>query len=375
MLADTDVMRKPMPDLLKNMYNPDSILKLAQDLKAVYEPFETEAFYQTILSDKWENLELKERINHIALTLKDFLPPDYPGALEVLNGIVENYGTWLDGFAFFIPTFVEMFGLEEENWELSINALAKYTRYSSAEFAVRPFIIMDEKRMMGQMMEWSNSEDEHLRRLSSEGCRPQLPWAQSLPHFKKDPSPIFPILENLKNDESLTVRRSVANNLNDISKTHPNLVASLAKEWYGKTEETDWVVKHACRTLLKKGNKEVLEIFGFHDADAVLVEHFSLSHQEIPIGSRLTISLSVRAKEETKVRLEYGIDYMKANGKPSRKIFQISEGAFLENQVKDYEKNHSFADLSTRKHYPGQHAIVLIVNGEEKEKIEFMVSD
>jgi hypothetical protein len=169
------------------------------------------------------------------------------------------------------------------------------------------------------------------------------------------------------------VRKSVANNLNDISKTRPDIVVKLAKDWYGKNEYTDWIVKHACRTLLKKGDRDVLAIFGFSNVDAVSVSGFALSAQTITLGEEIEFSFEIESSEAIKVRLEYGVDYMKSNGKPSRKIFQISEIAFKKNQKKAYTKTHSFADVSTRKHYPGAHSITLIVNGAEHGTLDFEV--
>jgi hypothetical protein len=178
-------------------------------------------------------------------------------------------------------------------------------------------------------------------------------------------------LEQLKTDPSPYVRNSVANNLNDISKTHPDLVAKLAKDWYGENEDTDWIVKHGCRTLLKKGNRDVLAIFGYHDVTSVDVDDFALGAKVISIGEDITFSFAISTKESTKVRLEYGIDYMKANRKRNRKIFQISEILLKGNGKKSYVTKHSFADLSTRKHYPGTHSIALIVNGIERGKLDF----
>jgi len=267
--------------------------------------------------------------------------------------------------------FVELFGQDECNWDISMAALERYTVHASAELAVRPFIIKHEKRMMEQMYAWSRHEDELVRRLSCEGCRPQLPWAPALNSFKKDPTPILPILEQLKTDPSLHVRKSVANNLNDISKTHPDLVIRLAKQWYGKHEYTDWIVKHGCRTLLKKGNRDALALFGLSDTGSVLVEGFALGATAISIGDDLVFSFSVQATEPTKARLEYGVDYVKANGKRSRKIFQISELSMKKDERKAYTKKHSFADFSTRKHYPGAHSITLIINGTEQGTLDF----
>ena len=287
--------------------------------------------------------------------------------------VVMNYGSWLDGFCSFFPDFVEVYGQDEVHWDVSIDALERYTKYASSEIAVRPFIINHEERMMAQMYAWSKHEDELVRRLACEGCRPQLPWGQALPKYQKDPAPILPILEQLKTDPSLHVRKSVANNLNDISKTHPDLVAKLAKEWYGKCEYTDWIVKHGCRTLLKWGNRDVLAIFGYHDLTSIDVDDFSLEAPSVSIGGDITFSFAILAKKPTKARLEYGIDYVKSNGKRNRKLFQISEVLLKENEKKYYTKKHSFADLSTRKHYPGTHSITLIVNGVVRGKLDFEI--
>ena len=350
------------------MLNPTSLRELALAIQSVYQPFQVDAFLNSIMDETWDALELKARVRQVSLNLGKYLPADYKTAIGIINQTV----TLHKGFGLFcFPDFVEVFGQDESHWEISINALEKYTPYSSSEMAVRPFIIQHEKRMMAQMYAWSKHENEHVRRLASEGCRPQLPWAQALTKYKKDPSPILPILEQLKADPSPYVRKSVANNLNDISKTHPHLVAKLAKEWYGKNEYTNWIVKHGCRTLLKKGEPEILALFEFHESASINIKDFRQSATSVSIGDDIAFSFSIQAKEATKVRLEYGIDYVKANGKRNRKIFQISEISLKKNEKKSYVKNHSFADLSTRKHYPGIHSMTLIVNGVERKKLDF----
>lgn len=360
-----------MADLLKDRYNYESLYKVAMDIKDVYRMFQVEEFLKSTLDVSWESLELKDRNIEIAKNLRKYLPADYREAIGIIDKVVMNYGSWLDGFGWFFPNFVELYGQNEEDWDVSMGALERYTQYASAEFAVRPFIIKNEKRMMAQMSVWSKSDNEHVRRLSCEGCRPVLPWGQSLTSFKKDPTPILPILEQLKTDPSIHVRKSVANNLNDISKTHPLLVTKIAKEWYGQNEDTNWIVKHGCRTLLKKGNQDVLGIFGFKSTSDILIENFTLRESRISIGEDLFFSFTVLAKQATKVRLEYGIDYVKSNGKRNRKIFKISEISLNENERREYTKKQSFADVSVRKHYVGNHSITLIVNGVEQETLDF----
>jgi 3-methyladenine DNA glycosylase AlkC len=357
-----------MPDPLKNMLNRDSLHAFASAIRSVYAPFQTDEFIRSVMDETWDDLELKARGRKVSTNLGRYLPADYGEAIGVIDKTIIIY----DGpCVYSFPDFVEVYGQDEMNWDLSVSALERYTRYASSEMAVRPFIIKHEERMMAQMYAWSKHENEHVRRLASEGCRPQLPWGQTLTKYTEDPGPILPILEQLKTDPSPYVRNSVANNLNDISKTHPDLVAKLAKDWYGKNEHTDWIVKHGCRTLLKKGNREVLAIFGYDDMSSADVDDFALGASSVSLGGDITFSFVISAKEATKVRLEYGIDYVKSNGKRNRKIFQISETTLKENRKKPYTINHSFADLSTRKHYPGTHSVTLIVNGIERGKLDF----
>lgn len=364
-----------MADALKDFFSPSFVQNLARDFKTAYAEFDDVGFCNDVMDSTWDGLELKARMRHITLAMGKHLPDDYAAALSLIDKVVVHQGDWLKGFSLFFPDFVEIFGIElaDELWDLSMTALARYTAYGSSEFAVRPFIIRHEERMMAQMLAWSKSDCEHVRRLSSEGCRPALPWAQALPKFKKDPSPILPILENLKNDPEFYVRKSVANNLNDISKTHPELVIEICTRWQGETAETDWVIKHACRTLLKKGNAAALELFGFGGADKVEVFGIALDQTHVQIGEALNFSFEVNVLEQTKLRLEYAIDFVKSNGKQSRKIFQISESHADADQKNHYVKKHSFADLSTRKHYAGTHKITLIANGKERGSVDFEV--
>lgn len=364
-----------MPELLKDKYyNTHTLHEMAMSIRGVYPAFQVEDFVADIMDETWKALELKARVRKVTIHLGKYLPTDYEQALDIIDKVVAGYSPGFQDFSLLcFPDFVEVFGQDERHWDLSIAALERYTPFASSEFAVRPFIIKQEERMMRQIAVWARHDNEHIRRLASEGCRPALPWGQALPRFKKDPSPVLTILEILKADPSRYVRTSVANNLNDISKTHPDLVAEIARDWYGKNVYTDWIVKHGCRTLLKKGIREVMDIFEFTDAGLVSIDGFALDTTSVLIGENMTFSFAVSAEETTKVRLEYGIDYVKANGTRSRKIFQISEIVLKAHQVKTYTKTHSFANISSRKHYPGIHSLTLIVNGTERETLDFTV--
>jgi len=353
---------------LKNLLNPQSIREFAEVIKKEYSSFKVEEFIKAVIDETWEDLELKARGRHVTLKLGEFLPSNYKEAIKVIDKAIDKYeGLVIMSF----NDYIEVFGQDKENLDVSIDALGRYTEYMSSEFAVRPFIINYEEKMMKQMYAWSKDKNEDRRRLSSEGCRPALPWGQALPKYKEDPTPILPILEQLKDDPSLYVRKSVANNLNDISKTRPDVVIKIAKDWYGKSANTDWIVKHACRTLLKKGNPEALAIFGYSNTTSVEVKDFSKKEKSIKVGEDINFSFTIKTKEATKVRLEYGVDYVKSNGKTNRKIFQLSESSFKANENKKYNRKHSFEDVSTRKHYTGTHSITIIVNGVEQGILDF----
>jgi 3-methyladenine DNA glycosylase AlkC len=233
--------------------------------------------------------------------------------------------------------------------------------------------------MLFQMQLWAKSENEHIRRLASEGCRPRLPWGIALSMFKKDPKPVLSILEILKKDPSLYVRKSVANNLNDISKDNAPLVIDTVKRWKNDNSNTDWIIRHGCRTLIKKAVPEVMELFGytkFH-GDQTLVENslIDVEPKTLAIGesSELKYEIAIREGQNAKIRIEYSIYFVKANGKVSSKTFLISDKLVDGGTFVHGTKKHNWADLTTRRHYPGKHKISLLVNGIEVAETEILI--
>ncbi|HZG55623.1 DNA alkylation repair protein, partial [Paenibacillus sp.] len=223
-----------MPDALKDVYNRDFFEKVAAAARNAYPAFDREAFLARVFTPAWGALELKQRMRHGASALRASLPERYVEALDVVLAMADGCGAGLAQMM--LPDFVEAYGLDEP--DVSIPALARLTRYSSSEFAVRPFLVRYPERTLAAMLAWAEDESEHVRRLASEGSRPRLPWAMALPAFKRDPTPTLPILERLKADPSEYVRRSVANHLNDISKDHPRLALDVARRWKGVSPET-----------------------------------------------------------------------------------------------------------------------------------------
>ncbi|WP_337473984.1 DNA alkylation repair protein [Paenibacillus elgii] len=361
---------RDIADTFADKYNPEFFKRFMALLKREHPAFEPDRFLALIYDARWEQEPFKRRIRHIAEALRMTLPDSYSDALAVLTRMAPK----CRGVEYlFFPDFVEAYGLDD--WDASIPALERFTPSSSSEFAVRPFIVQDSEKMMKQMLEWACHPDHHVRRLASEGCRPRLPWAMALDRFKADPSPILPILERLKRDPSEYVRKSVANNVNDISKDHPDIVKQLARNWYGENAQTDWIVKHGCRGLLRGGDPDALSLLGFAILPDVTVSGLTLVKETVAVGEELAFSFTIRANSSAsqRLRVEYGIDFVKANGKTLRKLFKITENRY-DRTERRYVRTYHFKDLTTRKHYPGKHRLAVILNGVELAAADFCVT-
>ncbi|NQS91625.1 MAG: DNA alkylation repair protein, partial [Chloroflexi bacterium] len=246
---------------LKDMFSKDSVGVLAQSIAAVDPSFQEAQFLQGVFDRTWEKLELKQRMRQITIQLAKQLPEDYPGALEILKKSLPLLTE--QGFEKMVfPDYVELFGLED--WESSIQAMEFFTQHVSAEFAIRPFIVRYPDETLQKMLSWTDHTHPGVRRLASEGCRPRLPWGLRLQELVLDPSPILPILEKLKDDPREEIRRSVANNINDIAKDHPDLVVEVLSRWQDPDNiDRSRLIKHALRTLLKAGHPGALGLLGY----------------------------------------------------------------------------------------------------------------
>ncbi len=360
-----------MPEKLKDILFPrHKVEYFAQILKEEYPPFKADEFVNLVCDENWQARELKEKMRHTTLCLHQFLPEDFAKSVEILKALVSK----VKGFeAIVLPDYVEVYGLD--HLEISLPALGVLTKCGSSEFAIRPFLNKNLKGTMEFMNKWADDEDFRVRRFASEGCRPRLPWGMGVPKLKKDPSLVLPILEKLKNDPEKFVRKSVANNLNDISKDHPELVLDICERWQGNSANTDWIIKHACRSLLKDGNKRAMMLFGFANPEKMFVENLKVSDLMPTIGTEITFEfdLNLKTEKKQKVRLEYIVHFVKSSGKASPKVFQIKE-VEMKPGVHQIVKKHSFANMSTRKHYPGIHKFEIVINGDVKSETEITLA-
>ncbi|SDS90240.1 3-methyladenine DNA glycosylase AlkC [Paenibacillaceae bacterium GAS479] len=343
---------------LRNLYHEEMLLKVGQAFHDLDNRFDPAVFLALVQQEPWGEASFKERMRLVTRALGRLLPEDYRESVPLVCRAAERFR----GVEYiFFPDYVELFGAKEP--ELSLEALTKLTRSSTSEFAVRSYIERDPVAVMKRMLDWSRDSDEHIRRLASEGCRPRLPWGQRLPVFVRDPAPVLELLEPMLQDESEYVRRSVANNLNDIAKDHPERVLELAERNYGRDSRTDWILRHGCRTLLKQAHPRAMELFGYAPAAGTSVRELIILTPIVTFGERLEFTFELfNEGEPVSLRLEYEIGFVKANGTLAGKRFKLSQRIYPHGAT-SVARSHAIKPITTRRYYPGTHILTVLVNG------------
>lgn len=359
---------------LKDMFNRETVGKLSTAIAAAYPGFLETDFLKGVFDQEWDQRALKERVRHITLTLGALLPEDYQEALAVLGTALPQLGQ--QGFEKMVfPDFVEVYGLED--WELSIPTLEFFTQHVSAEFAIRPFIVRYPEETFEQMHLWANHSHPGVRRLASEGCRPRLPWGIRLNDLVSDPTPILPILELLKDDAREEIRRSVANNLNDISKDHPETVLATLNNWRtpGDDNRTK-LINHALRTLIKSGHPGALKLLGFSSSPEIIINNLSLEPKRISLGEAVHFSFEIISTGDAEQRLmiDYIVHFMRSNGKQNPKVFKLSQKTIQPGERIQITKKHGFQPISTRKYYPGKQTFQPQVNGQVFDPVDLLLT-
>ena len=370
-----------MPTPLKDSFGPDVPARLAEAVAAVHPGFTVREFLDDAL-DGYDGLELTPRARQIARALRVHLPADYDQAIDVL---LASLGPPLEGSepsgmaAFFYAPhvfFVAEFGLDA--WETSMRAQYELTKRFTAEYSIRPFLDREPERTLARLREWTRDPSADVRRLVSEGTRPRLPWAPRLRRFQLDPSPVLDLLELLKDDPSLYVRRSVANNLNDIGKDHPDLLVTTCRRWMeDANEERRWMVRHALRSAVKRGDRAALGVLGFGPADAAEVHQVSIEPSRPHIGATVRISATVSnaGTRHAVFNIDLRIQFVKASGGTSPKVFKGREVELAAGERTTVSKVISLRQHTTRVHHPGRHLVELIVNGASHPAGTFVITD
>lgn len=360
------------PKLWKDYIDRASLQQLGAAIQAVYPKFDSSRFVDGLVRARFDQLELKARISLIAAHLKPLFPTNYSQAVDILNAVAPGrtgFENWI------LNSYVDQFGIDD--LLNSVRAMQELTKHGTSEFTIRPFIVRYPDEMLKVIHRWADDDNEHLRRLAAEGTRPRGVWTIHIEAFRKDPRPVLKVLERLKADDSLYVRKAVANNLNDISKDHPDVVLKTALQWMTANDpRTNWILKRACRSLIKKGTPEVFRLFGFASNPRVEVGKLKLTPANPKIGGDavLTFAVKSRAAKTQKLAIDYRVHYVKADGKLSGKVFKLVERSLKADETIPLSTKHSFREMTTRTHYPGKHRIEIIINGQTFGTLAFTLS-
>ena len=392
-----------MPEPFKNAFNIELIEHMAKQFANNSKTFDQTKFIE-IASENLTNLELKERSNQIIIAMQTCLPDKLSVcSATILNSLApaknetddvlfsqdfnnEHQQNGIQGWAIMpVADFIGKQALKELEQATSENKLGiietamrlfkEVTQRFSAEFGIRFLLNTYPKETLTILKTWLNHPSQHVRRLISEGTRPRLPWGMQLPIFIKQPNVVIELLEALKDDKEEYVRRSVANNLNDIAKDHPDLIADITEKWLiGADKNRERLVRHACRTLLKNGHKKVLTSFGYKKPVLANIS-LKLSTSEVNLGDNFQIKLSLSNNTQTTQHLmiDYIIHHQKANGTTTPKVFKWSTKSLTNNKSLTLTKKHTIKPITTRKYYAGEHKVEVLINGETVAEAKFML--
>jgi 3-methyladenine DNA glycosylase AlkC len=355
---------------LKEIFNAERLQHIATEMTSVYPEFDAKAFLK-LAKTGLAQLSVMQRMARVSECLHAVLPLGYEASLEVLRALAPRLNS---GFvSMCLPHYVATYGAER--FELSMDALKYFTAFGSSEFAIRHFLRRDLERTLELMHDWSLDDNEHVRRLASEGCRPRLPWSFRLEQIQADPRLACDILDNLKADSSLYVRKSVANHLNDITKDHPDWVLDLLEGWSLDNKHTAWIARHALRSLIKQGNQRALAIIGAGGKPQVEIMDVQVNPPVIGLGDKITLSFALKSTIEASQRLviDYAIDYVKANGSTSAKVFKLKALTLGGQSTERLSRGQHIKELTTRRHYAGKHAVHVLVNGERLASTAFEI--
>lgn len=380
--------------LTRETLHTGSITRIAGQIHEAWRDFSPQEFEREA-SAGLDSLNFMDRALQIRDALVRHLPEDFPRAAAILSASLgppsrEESIQGVEGF-YILPMsmYISRMGLDDP--DTALPALYEMTRRFTAEFDIRPFLIRHEQQTLSFLMDITDDASPFARRLASEGTRPRLPLAPRLRRYIDDPSPLFPILERLHDDPNEMVRRSVANNVNDISKDNPRMALELMRAWTSRAsaggetraEKTDsaekgsasrppWVVRHGARSLVKSANPQALELLGFSGA-RLRVTSFSLAPEEVELGDALEMNIRIESSApcDQKLLIQYIHRHPNARGTYGERCFFLKRTHLEAQAVLNVRKLHRFRASANRRYYPGQHSMIIRVNGRRLGEAPF----
>lgn len=369
-----------MASTLKGFFSPALVKRMAKDLAQADMRFPEAAFVKRA-STGLGALELLDRGRHIAGALAEHLPAAYPEAVAVLlrslgpeHSSDELLGVGMAPFFYYPHTvFVAERGLD--HFDLSMHAQYELTKRFSAEASIRPFIARYPERTLAVLRKWTRDRNPHVRRLVSEGTRLRLPWAMRVPWLDAHPERVLELLDLLKDDPSTLVRRSVANNLNDLGKVRPDLLAATAARWLkGASAERRALVEHALRSAVKRGDGDALRLLGYGAKASVDVVDVRFDPPRVHIGGRVAMTFTLRSRSARTQALlvDVAVHFVKARA-TGAKVFKIGRLELRPRASVELRALFSLKVHTTRVPRAGRHDVDVLVNGTARRAGSFLV--
>ncbi len=353
-----------MPAALKDSVDAAVVGELARRFAAVDDRFDVRGFTDRTTA-QLDTLELKARIELIARELWSALGDRDPAASLACLVEVARAEPPVDGWAAWpLAAVVELFGPSCP--ADALDAMEHVTKRMSCEFAVRPFLRDHYDATYARLLEFTGHDDERVRRLPSEGTRPRLPWGMSVQRLLDEPLAGIALLQRLRHDPSETVRRSVANHLNDVAKAHPQLVVDTVAAWIDEPATDRRMVTHALRTLVKRGHPGALGLLGFTAEPLVVVERFEVSPPAVEMGEHIALTAKLRSTATVTQRLvvDFVVHHVNASGATSPKVFKWTTVDLGPGERCAMTKRRLIQQASTRTYRAGTHHVELQVGGQ-----------
>ena len=371
-----------MAEALKDSFDRRYVENVAEAGAGAWRGFDAQDFVTAVMRDL-PKLELKDRINLIADELRIRLPDAFPDALEQVVRMAETISSpsladeaaWGSGWAWPMCSIVERHGIDHPDESLA--AMEELTKTFSCEFAIRPFLDQHLEQTIGKCREWLDHSHPAVRRLPSEGTRPYLPWGTRVRALLDDPGIGISLITELHHDPNETVRRSVANHLNDIARAHPDRVASIAADWLSEPPTNAAMVRHALRGLVKKGHPGAMAALGFTTDAAVDVTRFTIEPATIHLGGsiKLVATIESSATRDQRLVVDFVIHHVSARGDMSPKVFKWTTIDLPVDATVEIEKRRLIKTASTRRYYQGVHRVELQIAGEVVAESSFDLRD
>lgn len=362
-----------MPAALKDSVDAAVVDELAGRFAAVDDGFDARGFIERT-TPQLDGLELKARMELIARELWRALGDRDPAASLACLVQVARAEPPVEGWAAWpLASVVEVFGPARP--AEALDSMEHVTQRMSCEFAVRPFLRDHYDETYARLLEFTDHDDERVRRLPSEGTRPRLPWGMRVQRLLDDPLPGLALLHRLRHDPSETVRRSVANHLNDVAKDHPELVVDTLAAWAQEPATDRRMVSHALRTLVKRGDPGALAVLGFTTEPEVVVERFEVSPAVVEMGAQIALSADLRSVATGSQRLvvDFVVHHVNASGATSPKVFKWTTVDLSPGERRALTKRRSIQQASTRTYRAGTHRVELQVGGQVMAAASFDV--